>query len=76
MESTVVTYGSVLGWKVLLIEILDQKGELPTFEFAAIFLPFFLSSQDRNQKSVVDKDKTQKVRIEEPRPFLGDFWAT
>ncbi len=37
----------------------DQKN-LSTFEFAAIFLPLFLSSNDRKQKSVVDKDKKEE----------------
>ncbi len=37
----------------------DQKN-LSTFEFAAIFLPLFLSSNDRKQKSVEDKDKKEE----------------
>ncbi len=48
----------------------------PLLNFPPFFLPLFLSSNDRKQKSVVYKAETQKVRIQEPRPFLGVFWAT
>ncbi len=46
---------------------------LYTFVFAAIFSTFFLSSNDRKQKSVVDKDETKKVKLWPIfEPFLGD----
>ena len=49
---------------------------LPIFEFAAIFLPLFLSSNDRKQKSVVNKDKKEKKPKSETLLFLGTFYES
>ncbi len=39
------------------------------------FFPLFLSSNDRKQKSVVDKNKTQKIQKGSLAHFFNFFWA-
>ncbi len=47
----------------------------PLLNLTPFFLLLFLSSNDKKQKSVVNKAETQKVRIKEPWPFWVIFWA-
>ncbi len=47
-----------------------------TFVFGAIFLTFNISSNDRKQKSAIDKEQTPKNMVKKFSHFWVFFWVT